>query len=275
MYALDFALHHPEMLHPDRPYIAMAGPWILPSHTGVISSSILKMLPEGMLNLTDKFAKAMNNYVGPAIGKSFGLSAALMSPFISPPSPDKPDSTTKDVPEIDKKHWKSELSTFRPADQRLYAENIRGLNDESLVLLQKGAASGGWSDWGDYDSLIPRLEQVFRSAGKKLRVDVFYAESDGLIGDEPSKGAEWFDALWQAPGREDVIEYHRSSIKKADHDSIWQVRFGVARKVFEYISGITEETAGEETAEQNAADADADGAAEPVAGNTAPVSTSA
>jgi pimeloyl-ACP methyl ester carboxylesterase len=245
VFALDLALHNPEILHPERPYIAIAGPWILPSHTGSVLMSMTNLIPGSMMK-TEKLVRTIVSYIGPALGFTFKASQLVVSSVYTPP-PRTPD---KKVAEIDRKYAELERNlylgkigddVFKGPEQRIFAESIRGLNDESVVLMHKGAVSGGWSDWGDFDVLVPRLGEKLRSAGRKLRVDVWYAESDALIGDDASKGPAWFDGLWQAAAQNGSIEYHRDAVKGSDHDSVWNLKHGRCRKVFEYMSGLKEE----------------------------------
>lgn len=207
--------------------------------------SMTQLLPASMMK-TEKLVRMIVGYIGPALGYTFKASQLVVSSVYTPP-PRTPD---KNVVEVDRKYAELERDlymgqigddVFKGPEERIFAESIRGLNDESVFLMQKGAVSGGWSDWGDFDVLIPRLEEKLRSAGKKLRVDLWYAESDALIGDDASKGPAWFDALWQAAAQNGTMEYRRESVKGSDHDSIWNLKYGRCRKVFEYMSGIKEE----------------------------------
>ena len=79
IYALDLLLHHPVLLHPERPYLAIGAPWILPSHTDSTLLSIIQLLPAGIIGMSDKLQKLINNHIGPAIGMTFGVSAVAVS----------------------------------------------------------------------------------------------------------------------------------------------------------------------------------------------------
>lgn len=70
VYALDMLLHHPEILHPERPYLAIGGPWILPSHTSSTAMSLIQHLPASVISGADKFARLINNHIGLFIGAS-------------------------------------------------------------------------------------------------------------------------------------------------------------------------------------------------------------
>jgi hypothetical protein len=89
---------------------------------------------------------------------------------------------------------------------------------------------------------VPRLAEALRAEGKRLRVDVFYAENDSLIGDGGSKGPRWFDQCWDAQHCGDVIDYCRTIVTGADHDRIWNLRWGAVQKVFERIGQSVEQS---------------------------------
>lgn len=66
--------------------------------------------------------------------------------------------------------------------ERIYAEGIKSISADAVLFMKKGVGLPGWSDWGDYNTFVPRLIESLRAAGKRLSVDVFYAENDSIIG---------------------------------------------------------------------------------------------
>jgi hypothetical protein len=84
--------------------------------------------------------------------------------------------------------------------------------------------------------LVPRLAEGLRAAGRKVRLEVFYAETDTLTGDGgvASKAGKWFDGLWEGDVR-GVMEYGSRTVKGADHDGIWWLRWGAVQQVFEAV----------------------------------------
>lgn len=236
--ALDMALHHPELLHPERPYLVLGAPWILPSHTSSTTMSLVQSLPAGLIGTTDKFARFMNSTIGPALGVCFGASAAIVSRFKpaattqAESSEDVEQDTPRDDAKFEEKIWPDLI-------KRVYAEGIKGLSAHAQLILQK---DGGWSDWGDYDTLVPRLVEDLRAAGKRLKVRVYYAEKDMLIGDAYTKGPLWFDGLWDEQKCGDVVDYERQEVKGAEHDGVWDIALGVPQKVFEEIGQPVEQS---------------------------------
>jgi pimeloyl-ACP methyl ester carboxylesterase len=235
--ALDMLLHHPEILPPDKPgYIAIGSPWILPAHSGSTMMSIVECLPSGVISQTDKLARLINNHVGPMVGVSVGMSYAIVARLLPSPPPDGVEEDSRPPQRsstLEERLWPEII-------QRIYDSNIKGISNDAVLFLQKGCFSqSGWGDWGDYDKLIPRLGRMLRESGRNLRVDVFHAEKDSLVGDAGSKGSQWFDNCWQA-GNEDVIDYRSTTVVGADHDGIWSLKWSAVETVFESISGIVE-----------------------------------
>jgi pimeloyl-ACP methyl ester carboxylesterase len=232
VWGLDFLLHHPHLLHPELGRLAIGGPWILPSHSGSALFSIVRVLPSSLIGQTDKLARLINNYVGPAVGASIasGVSlAARVSPSTSPSF--SAPGHCQDPTCLEGRH---EQSVISKVVDRAYAEGIRGVGADAVLLMQKG---GGWSDWGDFDRLVPRLIESLRASQRRLRVDVLYAEKDLMIGDgSQSKGAKWFDQLWRRDEHSDVVDYRTRTVMKADHDGVWNMQFGAAQSVFGDIS---------------------------------------
>ncbi|KJZ70236.1 hypothetical protein HIM_10384 [Hirsutella minnesotensis 3608] len=234
IYALDILLHHPEILHPERPYLAIGGPWISPSHTSSTTFSLVQVLPVSIVSNFDKLARLINNHVGPILGVSYGLAQTLLAKFTSPPQQVKTEGTVREGAEFE--------DQLRPkVIERIYAEGIQGISADAVVLMKKGDGLTGWSDWGDYDTFVPRLAESLRASGKKLSVDVFYAEHDFVIGDAGSRGPLWFDECWNVPRRSDILDYHSMTVKGADHNGIWDLRWGAMQTVFERIATLAME----------------------------------
>ncbi|KAJ3528826.1 hypothetical protein NM208_g10030 [Fusarium decemcellulare] len=223
VYALDMLLHHPGILHPDRPYIAIGAPWILPSHSHLLSMTITQAIPNVLMAQTDKFASFINT-LAPALASSAGVSQTLVGLTKTGPQPTEEDSAdTKFEESLDPKLFKY-----------IHSEGIRGMSEEALILMQKLKTVEGWGDWVDYDDLVPKLAEALRRAGRRLSVDVFFAEKDSMVGDATTQGPEWLNKCWEA--ERETITYNSTVIPKADHDTIWSMRLGLPERVYEKIS---------------------------------------
>jgi pimeloyl-ACP methyl ester carboxylesterase len=240
IWALDLLVHHPELLHPSRPYLAIGAPWILPSHTGQSIFSFLQLLPRSVISGADKLARLVYN-IDPILNASSGVSMAMVAKLTPTPVVGQ-DGGGNRVPE----GAKFEEDLWPSIMERIYAEGVQGVGSEALLVLQKvGAADGmagsGWSDWGGYDKLVPRLADALRAAGRRLRVDVFYAEKDALVGDGGGKGSLWFDRCWGENSRGEVIDYQSKVVEGADHDRIWNLRWGAVQELFGKVGSVVDE----------------------------------
>ncbi|KAM7197309.1 hypothetical protein V8F20_006663 [Naviculisporaceae sp. PSN 640] len=256
--AVDMLVHHPEILDPGRAVLSIGAPWILPKHSGVTGLSLVQNLPTFLIGQTDKFARLINGYVGPAVGKTVGFSAGILrgpGPRIMAQS--SAIRTTDDEPNGDNSASSSfEEKLWPHVIDRIYGEGVRGIGHDAVMFMQKGKdMESGWSDWGDYDTGLKRLVSAWRGKRRRLRVDVFYAEDDALVGPgggtekEKGKGPRWFDGCWEEAcklithgGGGEVelvgveIDYKATTVRGADHDSIWDIKWGVAEQVFKTIA---------------------------------------
>ncbi|KAM3511276.1 hypothetical protein MY11210_005077 [Beauveria gryllotalpidicola] len=240
VYALDFILHHPEFLHPERPYLAIAGPWILPAQSGVISMRIAQSLPAAVISRSESVARFMKTAINPALGAGasavsslFGVVSRSIGVGAAAPQPDSQPETDGEM----------EMRLRPTLLSRAYDENLQGLGADAVLMMHKVAdADGGdggvagWSDWGDYEAYVPRLAEALRASGRRLTVDAFHAETDSMVGDYGDEGSTWFDACWAADRCGDgAIVYSASCVDDADHDLVWSIKFGVPEKVFSKI----------------------------------------
>ncbi|WAO84810.1 Hypothetical protein NCS54_00203800 [Fusarium falciforme] len=227
VYAFDMLLHHPEILHPDRPYFAIAAPWILPSHSHVLSMTLTQAIPNSVMAHTDKVIGFVNSTLLPVISTSTGFSQT----FVNLTKSSQPDASGD--PDA-----KFEESLAQKQFKLIHSENIRGMSHESIFLMQKIKEVDGWGDWRDYDDLKPKLvEALKRTTTKPLTMDVFFAEKDHMVGDAAAQGPEWFEKCWNAEEAKDVISYSSTVLSGADHETAWSIGLGVPKRVFERISG--------------------------------------
>ncbi|KAJ6442319.1 alpha/beta hydrolase fold family protein [Purpureocillium lavendulum] len=226
IYALDMLLHRPDLLHPERPYLAIGAPWILPAHTGSTALSVAQSLPASIIGQTDKLARLINNHVGPMVGTSVGLVLRLSARLA--PKSQSIGERTADGDMLEDEVWPAIV-------QRMYAEGVKGIADDAVLLMQKHHDAGGWGDWGDYDVLVPRLAEALCAAGRRLKVDVLYAEDDFIVGGEKSKGQIWFDRCWNVRRRDAGIDYSSMTVKGVDHDGLWDLKSSTVHRVFKEL----------------------------------------
>ncbi len=239
VYAFDFILHHPEFLHPERPYLAIGGPWIPPAQSGVISMLLAKSLPAAVIGKSETLARFMKSTVNPVLGAGTSAVSGLFG--VVARSIGVARAAEPDGPETD---GAMELRLRPTLLSKAYSENLQGMGADAVLMMHKVPDAdrvAGWSDWGDYHAYVPRLVEALRASGRKLTVDAFHAETDSMVGDYGEQGPTWFDACWAKDRCGDgVITYSASCVDGADHDLVWSIKNGVPEKVFTKI-GRTDE----------------------------------
>ncbi|KAI1119466.1 hypothetical protein F5Y14DRAFT_4273 [Nemania sp. NC0429] len=236
VYAMNVLLHLRHLLHPTRPYVAIFTPWVHPSHSGVSTLKAAGLLPNGLVGSFDRVLQFVGS-LGPALQYSSILSGLV--PSLSR----GPDHL---APGADQDSVAREESLQRTMFRRIMDEDVRGVNQDALLLLKPDEFPGSWGTWGDYDTLVPLLAEAERarraiadsSAGSgtplPLKVRVFFAESDRMIGTE--RAPTWFDSCWRPEQRGDNIDYSSVTIPKTTHDTIIDLRYGVFQQIFEDMS---------------------------------------
>ncbi|KAL9095904.1 MAG: hypothetical protein Q9165_001901 [Trypethelium subeluteriae] len=195
-----------------RPYVAIAGPWIHSSHSGKLLWSLVAQ--------TGALAAFVNATLAPALGVSAKVSGSVGQLW---------DWADRDEGREGSRDVEFEEGVRERVVERVFAGGVGGLGQEVQVLLRNGVEREGWSDWGDFDVLAPRLAEAVRDAGGvRLEVDMFFAESDVMIGDAGTKGSMLRDVHG--------VEFMSETVKGADHDSVWDLRWDVIERMFERMT---------------------------------------
>ncbi|KZZ90850.1 interferon-induced GTP-binding protein mx2 [Moelleriella libera RCEF 2490] len=222
VYALDALLRYPQILNTENPYFAIGAPWIAPAQTDSMLMSLVQALPSGMINQTDKLANLVHGYVGPVISSSLGFVAKAFT---------KDSGAEQEAMRREGAKFEEELRTA--IGERIFQHGIKGMSSDMLLLLRKDLGPAGWSDWDNYDRLVPRLAESLAAAHRKLRVHVFYAESDFM---SSANGTRYFDDCWNETNRGAAIEYEATTVPGSDHDSIWNLTVGAMQDMFSELA---------------------------------------
>lgn len=224
LFVLDFALHHPYLLSPSQPYIALAGPWVHPSHSGMRVWSLASALPRSLVAQTDKLARLANTTLSPVMGVSGALASSVVQLWSQPS-----EAAGREGADVAFEEGMRERGA-----EFVFKGSTKGIGQEVQVLLRNGVEKEGWADWGDFDALAPRLAEAVRSAGgARLRVDVYFAQKDHMIGDAGSKGPKWFEACWKDV---DGVDFRSETVMGSDHDGVWDLRWDVMERVFKTMT---------------------------------------
>ncbi|KAF9882299.1 interferon-induced gtp-binding protein mx2 [Colletotrichum karsti] len=235
IYALNTLLYLRHLLSPARPYVAIITPWVHTSHSGAPLLTAAGVLPESMVGALDKVAGFINRNLAPAIGFS-GAAIGAVSDML----PSLQGKGAYMAPGVDVRLAEFEQKIWKQLIDRVYSENVEGLGQDARLLLKRTGHEGFWGEWNDHDQFVPLLAEKERelNADKKLRVEIFFAESDALIG--TGKGPEYFDKCWTEEKRGDRIEYKSCVVPKSDHDGIVSLRFGVFEQIIRRVAGEEE-----------------------------------
>jgi hypothetical protein len=240
VYALDTILHNPHILHPARPYLAVASPWIHPSHTKVTTMAIVNSLPAGILGWTDKVASFVNAKIDPMTGFSSLLWDNSMKRW-----------AFGDAAADEKGGRNTEEAVFEEALRKTMLEKVfrdgaRGLFSETKLLMQRVDGGPGWAEWRDYGTLFPILAGAVKEARAaaggdgddvKLRMAIFFAAEDGMIGDAGSQEPRGLEECWKQEVDGGRMEGEVTVVKGAEHETVWDMRWDAAEVVIRRVAG--------------------------------------
>ncbi|KAI0203181.1 hypothetical protein F4808DRAFT_54893 [Astrocystis sublimbata] len=234
VYAMNVLLHLRHLLHPTRPYVALCAPWVHTSHTGVAMLGIAGLLPNALVGSYGRLVSFAHSSLGMAfrfsdmMGSVPSLSLGGSGSGFLAPGADADDVALEEslLPEL--------ISKFRE-------DELRGLGKDAIMLLKREENPGCWGTWKDYDTLVPLLAQAERplhtdgsGAMTPLKVDVFFAEADNMIG--ITAGPAWFDDCWKPAQRGEFIDYSSVTIPKTTHDTMLDLRYGVVERILQAMS---------------------------------------
>ena len=233
---LNTLLHYREILYPPKPYVAVICPWTHPARSGAAITSILKYVPDVLLNNWQSIPRFINTNIAPVIGFSSGISSGISSTISSGlMSSIKASNASAGTSESSEAAARS-----RAIDAKIikyvFAENIEGVGQDAMLCMKRGGKENLWGRWEDHDEFVALLkfEESRRPVEESmLRVDAFWAESDKMIG---KKGAQWFDYCWRQEARGSNIEYSHRTVPSTDHETIMDMRLGPLEEILETVA---------------------------------------
>ncbi|KAI1358154.1 hypothetical protein F5Y08DRAFT_126178 [Xylaria arbuscula] len=228
IYATSVLFHLRHFLHPTRPYFALLTPWVHPSHSGVSTLKVVGALPNGLVGSYDKLVQLAGN-----LGSVFDFGNILsgLVPSLSHSAAPLDSAADPDAVALEES-LSSEL--FR----RITSEGVRGISHDLLLLLKRDEYPGSWGTWNDFDTLVPLLSRAEKARHtvdstrvSPLRVHVFFAESDSIIG--TTIAPDWFNHCWRPEQCGDSIKYASDTIPNTIHDNILDLRYGIMSRIFQ------------------------------------------
>ncbi|KAL2007269.1 hypothetical protein VTN00DRAFT_8707 [Thermoascus crustaceus] len=247
IYVLNVLLHYRHILHPNRPYVALIAPWIHPSHSdSLLLATVAKFLPDWLIRQWYHASHLVTRTTGrPNLGPSTVRPAVASTASSSGSAMDSMRNSNDDNDRLG-------LLT-RAIDEKImeYAllENVEGISQEALFCLKRGPdglwGEGLWEDCDGYVSLLRHREAEAAAArtthrqgqddhdDSKLRVDVFFADSDGHSG---KYGSRWFDDCWKGSTTgDDLFCYRSMTVPETTHETIMRPESGVLGTIFSRI----------------------------------------
>jgi len=208
-----------------------------PSHSGSLAA--LSLVPDGVLNKWPSIAKFMSARVAPMFLFSGQIVNSITNTMLPDAQLEAPDQSDYDP----------ELRAIFPELERLVTkvfmeENMSGGADEAFLCLKRGD-KWSWGLFADIEEAVSMLvyhERLLTSGPdssqgdirqEKLRVEVFFAESDIMIG---KKGQEWFSQCWQSQDIADVISYTSETVPESSHETIGDPGRGIFARLFKEIA---------------------------------------
>ncbi|MCJ1474210.1 hypothetical protein MMC13_002868 [Lambiella insularis] len=235
IYTFNTLLHLRRILHPTRPFVAFLAPWVHTSHSG--SSAALSLVPETLITKWPSIARFMSTKVAPVFTFSGGIINNISGTTLPDSQLDMPEHMNYD-PDI--RDLASELGGL--IVKLFMAENIQGGSDEAFLTLKRGT-EWSWGLFEDIDEAISKVVEQERelaaaaehdgSGPEKLRVQVFFAESDMMIG---KQGQEWFNECWRKEACSDVVEYCNQTVPASNHENIASAEKGIVDRLFREVA---------------------------------------
>lgn len=198
----------------------MVAPWVHNEHSSVTLMNMASKLPECLVDKFHNVIGFMAQKVQPAVAWSGGISSSLSGLFQSTTENSDAEAamlaaqygTNEDVAKLI-----SKLTT-----KYFFAEDARGGTEEAKLCLKMGGQNL-WLICEDYKeyvkSLLKRETERSTTTGtdRKLRMQVYYAESDMLIGEG---GKKYFDECWKTPEVSKYVDFNSQTLSETNHETI-------------------------------------------------------
>jgi len=240
IYALNTMYSLPEILDPERPYVALLAPWVHNEHSKATLMTLASTLPAGLIGSFDKVIRFMNARVAPVTMWSGDIISSVAQSFKTSPS----DSASGEPTAAEKYGMGQEVGEIIEKLQFKWflAESTQAVNEDALLCLKKSGTGcwGACEDYEEYARLLTKQREQRHSldtSGAKLTVDVFFSESDIMIG---KGGQRYFERIWEQDGVADTIDVNTAVMAGTNHDTvILDLKKGALKTAFERITNAS------------------------------------
>jgi hypothetical protein len=243
IFVLNTLLHLRHLLHPVRPYVALFGPWVPPSISGKWTMTTVGKLPQSWIGKWHHIAKFINN-VAPVIAASGVPITKASKASIASMTESKAKTTDAARTAHEKLLWKKASETV--ITNFIFAENVEGASQEALLCLQK--CNVKWGDWDTIDEAVSRIATNEKSrlgddgdaAPRKLKIQIFFAEDDEMVG---KGGQAYLEECFAKANVTEYLDFHSEVVPGTDHNEVLRASKGAIGKVMREIGIMNEEHA--------------------------------
>ncbi|KAL4757864.1 alpha/beta fold hydrolase [Aspergillus foveolatus] len=205
-------------------HIVLLAPWVDPAHSRVTAMQMAQNLPSKAFTLWHHIPRFFITQASPVLASS-GAAVRQISMISGIGSLNQ---TKEDRSFLDANSRRFEQDYGVPHGEQvelarlsarfMFAEDTVGANSEALQCLRKGAGA----DWGactDYASFALMITSVERNAGRRVRLQAYFAAKDAMVG---SRGQKYLEECWSAPGVEEGVDFVSTTVNGTDHDTVAQ-----------------------------------------------------
>lgn len=200
-------------------YVAMMAPWVHSEHSCMTLTNWAAKLPNGMLDSWNGLVRTINQRIAPSLSWSGGAISTVAGMFGSGSKEDANENALARLygtsPEVAREMERLQGKFY-------FAEDTTAGNEDARLCLKMGGTElwGACEDYPDFVRTLVKgeLERKNADAGSPgLKIRVFYAESDMLIG---KGGQKYFEECWAQDGVTGDIDYEGTELPGTDHDSV-------------------------------------------------------
>ena len=199
--------------------------------------NVASKIPNDMLDSWNNVNRFLAQNVAPAVSWSGGIVSSAAALFQAEPGSTDSGSTT-----LAEKYGTSEEvaeQIDKLSGKYYFEEDTTAANEELKLCLKKSGAGSFWGACEDYGVFVKNLrekEQERRQSGPtqpKLKVQVFFAESDMLIG---KGGQMYLEQCWSRHGVSDCVTFESKVLPGTNHETvIMDLKKGALKPLFEEI----------------------------------------
>ncbi|KAJ5788668.1 hypothetical protein N7457_003658 [Penicillium paradoxum] len=228
-----------DILHPEKPMVSLLAPWVDPAISGITSMKMAQYIPTPAFKLWHHIPRLFLVQDG-SVTASSGAMITKLSAMVSTKSSEYQTQNRGYIAQNYGLSPEQQKEIDSSMMQFMFQENTVGSNSEALQCLRKEPNT--WGKCEDYEVFVKELaEREGGRAGVPLKVRVFFAESDSMIG---VKGQAYIEKCWHQRGDGDsrsVIEFDSRVVSSTDHDSLMQSA-EAWESIFKEIPGAEDNT---------------------------------